>query len=477
MGIPKSLAIAVSGSVLVGCASLAAGAVTAGAAAKAGPGDGCCGPHGDRSRDLTRNRHRQRVIARIRNGNVNKSRSDVRQRRHRAPESVAPASGATGSSAPPAPDPLPTSPAPPGDPTAAAMRAYLRGLAENGFTGSVQVVRRGQVLARFAAGEADEKNHIPLRPDTVFRLASVTKQFTAMLILKLRDQGLLRLDDPVCPYLIPTFIKACPKAWRTITVRETVTHTSGIPDIQNLPGFYAELSQPTTIQELIQRFINLPLDFPPGTSWKYTNSGFILAGAIIETVTHKPYGAVLHDEITGPLKLPHTGFSPGDPPPGYAKGYFTLGSPAPPINGSQAYSATGIFSNTDDLVRWDRSFGAYLVAPPATVREAFTPQAPCPPGGCLNLPSYAYAFGWLLDRLDGPSFSPTNPPRPTSRFSPTNPPRPTSRLVYHPGLLQGYAASNMYLPDDDIEVVVLSNVQDTDTNGIARHLAEMALES
>ncbi|GLY78527.1 serine hydrolase [Actinoallomurus iriomotensis] len=332
------------------------------------------------------------------------------------------------------------------------MQAYLQNLAAHGFTGSVQVVRRGQVLARFASGEADEAAHIPLRPDTIFRLASVTKQFTATLILRLLGCR-IHLDDPVCPYLIPRFIKACPEAWRTMTVRETVTHTSGIPDIQNLPGFYAMLSQPTTTQEIIQRFINLPLDFPPGTGWKYTNSGFILAGAIIESVTHKPYGAVLHDLIAGPLDLPNTGYSRGNPPPGYAKGYFTLGSPAPPTNGSEAFSATGVFSNTDDLVNWDRSFGAYLVAPPAIVKEAFTPQAPCPSGGCLNLPSSAYAFGWLVDRLEG------------------------HRLRYHPGLLQGYSASNMYLLDDDIEVVVLSNVQDTDTNGIARHLATLALNS
>ncbi|MBC6458882.1 serine hydrolase domain-containing protein [Actinomadura sp. HBU206391] len=334
------------------------------------------------------------------------------------------------------------------------MLSYLRDLAANRkFTGAVLVVRRGQVLVRFAAGEADAENHIPNRPDTVFRVASVTKQFTAMLVLKLRDRGLLRLDDPICPYLIPVYIKTCPTAWRPITIREILTHTSGIPDIQGLPGFFSKLSQPTTTQELIQRFVNLPLDFKPGTSWKYSSSGYILAGAIIQSVTHKPYGTVLHEEITGPLNLRHTGYSRGNPPPGYAKGYLTLGSPAPPINGSQAFSATGIYSTVDDLVRWDRSLGAYLVAPPATVKEAWTPQAPCPPNGCLNLPSSAYAFGWLVDRLNG------------------------HRLRYHPGLLQGYAASNMYLPDDDIAVVVLSNVEDTDTNGIARHLATLALES
>jgi CubicO group peptidase (beta-lactamase class C family) len=350
-------------------------------------------------------------------------------------------------------DPLVTSPASQDDRTTAAMQAYLWDLvAKKEFTGSALVVRRGEVLVRFAAGEADEEKHIPIRPDTVFRIASVTKQFTSMLMLKLRDRGLLDLDDPVCPYLVPTYIKACPQAWRPITIREIITHTSGIPDIQEMPDFYFKLSQPTTTQEIIQRFVHKPLDFKPGTSWKYSNSGYILAGAIIQAVTHKPYGTVLYDEITGPLNLQHTGYSRGNPPDGYAKGYFALGQPAPPINGSEAFSATGIYSNADDIVRWDRSFGADLVAPPATVKEAFTPQAPCPSNGCLNLPSSAYAFGWLVDRLHG------------------------HRLRYHPGLLQGYAASNMYLPDDDIAVVVLSNVQDTDTNGIARHLATMALK-
>ncbi|GII66678.1 hypothetical protein Skr01_67630 [Sphaerisporangium krabiense] len=109
--------------------------------------------------------------------------------------------------------------------------------------------------------------------------------------------------------------------------------------------------------------------------------------------------------------------SRGNPPDGYAKGYFTLGAPAPPINGSQAFSATGIYADADDIVRWDRAFGTYRVAPPATVKQAFRPQASCPSNGCLNL------------------------------------------------------------PDDDIAVVVLSEVQDTDTNAIARHLATLSLET
>ncbi|MEU6424916.1 serine hydrolase domain-containing protein [Microbispora sp. NPDC046973] len=349
-------------------------------------------------------------------------------------------------------DPPGTSSAPPDDSTSAEMLAYLRDLAaKKQFTGSALVVRRGRVLARFAAGEADENKHIPNRPDTVYRVMSITKQFTSMLVLKLQDRGLLKLDDRICPYLVPAYIKACPAAWRPITIRETLTHTSGIPNIETLPSYLANVTRPTTPRKLIQQFVNLPLDFTPGTSWKYTNSGYVLAGAIIQAVTHKPYGTVLRDEITGPLHLEHTGYSRNYPPAGYAKGYFTLGSPAPLLNGSELFSATGLYSTVDDLARWDRAFGSYTVAPPATVKLAFTPQAKCPPTGCLNLPSSAYAFGWLVDRLHG------------------------HRLRYHPGLFMGYTASNMYLPDDDIQVVVLSNVQDTDTAGIARHLATLAL--
>jgi CubicO group peptidase (beta-lactamase class C family) len=359
-------------------------------------------------------------------------------------------------SAPPATlgpaDPLATSAPSPGDPVATAMQSYLRGLAaKKKFTGTAIVVRRGQVLVRYAAGDADEARHVPLRPETIMRLASVSKQFTAMVVLKLRDQGLLHLGDPVCPYIVPKYVAGCPKAWKPITIQQILVHTSGIPDISEMSDFFPKLSKPTTTQEIIRRFANKPLDFKPGTNWKYSNSGYILAGAIIEQVSHNPYGTMLQREITGPLNLTHTGYSLGAPPNGYAKGYSKVGSPVPPINGSQANAAGGVFSNVDDLSRWDRAFGANKVAPAATVREAFTSQVRCPSGGCLDSPSSGYAYGWLVDTLRG------------------------HRFLYHPGLLQGFHASNAYMPDDDIAVVVLSNVQDTDVNGINRRLATMAL--
>jgi CubicO group peptidase (beta-lactamase class C family) len=352
----------------------------------------------------------------------------------------------------PAADPLATSPAPQGDTTAAAMTSYLKGLAaKKKFTGAAIVVRHGQVLTRFAAGQADAAKGVPVRPDTIFRLASVSKQFTAMLVLKQRDRGLLRLSDRICPYVVPKYVKSCPKAWGPITIQQILAHTSGIPDISEMPDFFPKLPKPTTTQEIISRFSNKPLDFKPGTNWKYSNSGYILAGAIVEKVTHKPFGTALRDDITGPLNLTHTGYSNGNPPAGYAKGYLRLGAAAGPINGSQANAAGGVYSTVDDLSRWDRAFGAHRVAPAATVDDAFGKQARCPAGGCLDSPSSAYGFGWLVDRLDG------------------------HRYFYHPGLLQGYHTSNAYLPDDDIAVVVLSNVQNTDVNGINRHLATMAL--
>lgn len=347
---------------------------------------------------------------------------------------------------------LSTRPPAAGDPASAAMASYLGKLAkDNQFTGAALVVRRGQVLARFAAGEADEKSHVRVRPDTVFRLASVTKQFTAMLVLKLQDRGMLRLDDPVCPYLVPAYVKTCPKSWRSITIRETLIHTTGIPDISEMSDFFPKLAKPTTPQEIISRFADKPLDFRPGTGWSYSNSGYILAGAVIERVTHRPFGQVFDEQIAGPLELRHTGYSNGDPPEGYAKGYLKPGVAAGRIDGSEAGAAGGIYSNVDDMARWDRAIGAKLIASPETAKQALTPQARCPSTGCLDIPSAGYAFGWLVDRLDG------------------------HRYLYHPGLLEGYHASNAYLPDDDIAVVVLSNVQSTDVNGISRHLATLAL--
>ncbi len=349
-------------------------------------------------------------------------------------------------------DPLATSAAPPGNGTAASMESYLAGLAaKKRFTGAALVIRHGQVLVRYAFGQADAARRVPVRPDTIFRLASVSKQFTAMLVLKQRDRGRLRLGDPICKYVVPAYVRTCPKAWRPITIREIIAHTSGIPDISEMPDFFPKLSKPTTTQEIISRFSGKPLDFAPGTRWKYSNSGYILAGAIVEKVSHKSYGALLHDDITGPLGLLHTGYTTGSPPAGYAKGYLRLGVPAPPINGSQANAAGGVFSDVDDLGRWDRSFRTTRLVPAATAREAFSRLSGCPAGGCLDSPSSGYAFGWLIDRLRG------------------------HRYMYHPGLLQGYHASNAYLPDDDIAVVVLSNVQDTDVNGINRHLATLAL--
>ncbi len=351
----------------------------------------------------------------------------------------------------PAGDPLATSAAPQTDPVVAQMRSYLQGLAaKKRFTGTAIVVRRGQVLTRFAAGTA-----APGRantPPTIFRLASVSKQFTAMLVLKQQDRKRLRVGDRICPYLVPKTVKVCPKAWGAITIAEILDHTSGIPDISEMSDFFPKLSKPTTTNEIVQRFANKPLDFTPGTKWKYSNSGYILAGAIIEKVTGKPFGTALHDDITGPLDLRSTGYSLGDPPRGSARGYSSPGHLAAPINGSQANAAGGVYSNVDDMSRFDRAFGAAKIAPKATVELAFSKQAACPSGGCLDSPSTGYGFGWLLDRLQG------------------------HRFLYHPGLLQGFHTSNSYMPENDIAVVVLSNMQSTDVNGINRHLATMALK-
>ena len=143
------------------------------------------------------------------------------------------------------------------------------------FQGALLVARGGEILMRQGLGMADRSAGLANGPDTRFRLGSLTKPFTALAILKLHAQGKLALDAPICPYLDP-----CPAAWQPITVHDLLAHTSGIPDFAGLPDFAQFKVEATTPAQTIARVANRPLDFAPGSSWQYSNSNYIILGAI-----------------------------------------------------------------------------------------------------------------------------------------------------------------------------------------------------
>lgn len=318
---------------------------------------------------------------------------------------------------------------------------YLSDLARHGnFSGAVLVTQRGRIVLQAAFGMADDGNHMPNSPVTRFRIASLTKQFTAMAILELEDEGHLTVADHICRYL-----PKCPPSWQPITIRELLTHTSGIPDYETFPDYPQFSRQPTTPDQIAALAAQRPLQFEPGRRWSYSNTGYVLLGMIVARVSGVSYPDFLQRHVFDPLTMRDTGYDSGKPGlPGHAKGYEDGYQPAPFIDMSVPYSAGGLYSSVDDLSRWDTALltGRPQLVRPASLRAMFQPAVAV----ALGHPEEgAYGYGWFID-LGGTEYD-------------------------HDGLINGFTANNALFPVAGAQVIVLSNNQDDDVRTITEHLA------
>ncbi|AUD02059.1 serine hydrolase [Spirosoma pollinicola] len=252
------------------------------------------------------------------------------------------------------------------------------------FNGSVLVAEKGQVIFKKGYGMANMEWNIPNAPDTKFRLGSITKQFTAMLIMQLVEKGKLKLAGKVTDYL-PDYPKA---TGDKITIHHLLTHTSGIPNYTNFPKFFETLSRdPVTPESFTKKFDSMPLDFEPDTKFSYSNSGYFLLGVIIEKVTGKSYADVLTENILKPAQLANTGydlFSPILPKraTGYEKkngGYVN----SPYLDMTIPYAAGSMYSTVEDLYRWDQALYTDKLLSASGKVTMYTPF----------LDSYAYGWG------------------------------------------------------------------------------------
>ena len=175
------------------------------------------------------------------------------------------------------------------------------------FNGTVLVAKDGRPVLSKGYGMANFEWSIPNTPDTKFRLGSITKQFTAMTLLLLEQQGKLKLTDPVCKYVDP-----CPETWKPITLHHVVTHTAGIPNFTSFPDYASTMMLKSPPAESLKKFRDKPLDFDPGTKFNYSNSGFVLLGYIIEKVAGEPYEDYLRKNILDPLGMKDTGYDHGE---------------------------------------------------------------------------------------------------------------------------------------------------------------------
>jgi D-alanyl-D-alanine carboxypeptidase len=310
---------------------------------------------------------------------------------------------------------------------------------------TVIVTREGKPIFRKAYGMASIDGKTPLQPEMVLRIASMTKQFTAVAIMMLVDDGKLKLDDDFTQHL-PDY----PKPKKKITIDQLLTHTSGIPGYTELEDFNANRAKDFTVAQMIDRFKDKPLTFTPGTRMRYNNSGYFLLGAIIEQHSGMRYADFVAQRIFEPLGMKDTAFE-GDERSGNKRvnGYrggikFEL---AEPLSSTQPYAAGALVSTVDDLAKWDAAIAEGKLLKPASWKKLFAP---------INVPTgnaTKVARGWFATDVRG------------------------SRALWHSGGIQGFMSDGLRLPEEKIYSAILVNTESPRVNPtvLNQHVAAIAI--
>lgn len=309
---------------------------------------------------------------------------------------------------------------------------------------SVVVIRDGQVIVRRAYGMADLERHIAATPETDYRLASVSKQFTAMAVMLLANDGKLRYDQP-----IRDFLPALPQAAQAVTIRHLLNHTSGLIDYEDLiPESRTEQLDDQDVLTLLASKDSLY--FPPGTQYRYSNSGYVLLGIIVSRVTPLSFPDFLDEQIFARLGMnASVAHVEGlDTIPKRAYGYSPRGGSFVQTDQSVT-SATlgdgGIYSNVDDMVHWDQALSGTKFVDVATLQLAATP--PQLPKGAPT----EYGFGWFVDSYRG------------------------EKRWRHTGETSGFRNAIQRYPGRRLTIIILTNRSSGEPDAIAERIADRLL--
>ncbi len=240
------------------------------------------------------------------------------------------------------------------------------------FSGYVALVRDGRVVFGKGYGRADrEKGTVPTE-HTLFRIGSLTKQFTAAAVLTLVEKGKIAVTDPIEKY-----VPEAPPSWRDITIHHLLTHTSGIPSYTSNAEFMKERDRPHTQAQMLAKLHDRPLDFePPGSRFAYSNSGYFLLGVVIQRASGTPYEAYLREHVLGPAGMSHTAIEDAPGGPGVALGYTVDEAdsvvPAHAADMSIPFAAGALRSSASDLAAWDRALAGTSVLTEASRTRMFT---------------------------------------------------------------------------------------------------------
>jgi CubicO group peptidase (beta-lactamase class C family) len=300
------------------------------------------------------------------------------------------------------------------------------------FNGTALVADNGKVIYAKGFGLANMEWDIPNAVDTRFRLGSITKQFTATLILQLIEQGKIKLDGKLIDYL-PDYR---PDTGQKVTIHHLLTHTSGIPSYTSVPGFFQNVSRnPFAVDDFIKKYASGDLQFEPGTKFVYNNSGYFLLGAIIEKVTGKSYEQVIRENIFEPLGMKNSGYDHwgtiiAKRATGYSKtprGYEN----APYLDMSIPYAAGSLYSTVQDLYLWDQALYGEKILSAKSKELMFKP----------NLNHYGYGFV-ITEATLAP---------PTKLAVP---------VIQHTGGINGFNTDIVRMTNDKRLIVLLDNAED-----------------
>jgi CubicO group peptidase (beta-lactamase class C family) len=310
---------------------------------------------------------------------------------------------------------------------------------------AILVAKQGNIIYNKAFGSANLELGVPMRPHMVFKIASITKQFTAVAILQLVEKGLLNLKDSLQKY-IPDY----PSKGYTITIENLLTHTSGIRDYMQIDYGVQNMERwDFSPAQLIDSFKNYPLQFEPGTKFSYSNSGYYLLGYIIAKVSGKSYQQYIRENILTPLALSHSYFDEDNIViPNRVNGYRKEGATfknsdfwSPSI----AYAAGGLLSSTADLYTWFKGLLSYKILKKETLDQAFTPFK-LKDGSVLT-----YGYGWYILKQGN------------------------IQSIEHGGRMNGFLSNEVWYPQEDVFIAGIYNSEQAPKNELSLSIAGIVL--
>jgi CubicO group peptidase (beta-lactamase class C family) len=308
---------------------------------------------------------------------------------------------------------------------------------------SVLVIQSGKILRAEGFGLANVELQVPVRPETVFQSGSVGKQFTATAVMMLVEEGRIGLEDPLTKYFADA-----PPSWKNVTIRELLSHTAGFGDYPKNFDFRKDWTE----AEELKLIESIPLAYPPGTNWEYSNLGYVTLGILIHRVTGKFYGDFLQQRIFQPLRMTSARIiSEADIIPNRSAGYRLVKGElknqewvAPMVNTTADGS---LYFSILDLAKWDAALYTEKLLKRSSLDLMWTPVKL--KNGERN--KEGYGFGWFDEERHG------------------------HRCISHDGAWQGFKTAIDRYVDDQLTVVVLANLEQAKPETIAAHVAEMYL--